>query len=466
MLLLTSETQDAALEALDITACNTSQNLQFPSYDPANEKIACFHETDSKIRALFGGNRSGKSESGGYELVKLARQFPGETFWAATVSYDAVGAYVWEKLKKYLHPDEIRQIAWTNKAKHIPSLLLLQNGSQIYCKSYDSGREKFQGASIKGIWLDEEPPEDIYIECLARTVDCQGYLLLSMTPLKGLTWCYDRIYQQSNIPGDDIRHWTISLFENKYIPESEKQRLLALYTQDEIEKRVYGRFMRLEGAVWKELDERIHFIPRFAIPSHWRRIRVIDFGYSNPFACLWMAMNEDKEIYVYQEYYKAETLLKDHATTILQYDSQWLQGGYYDSGFEATVADHDAQDREELRQYGIITRAAKKDIQLGIQITNRRLKIKPNGRASLYIFNDLVNTIRETRNYHYPEKKTNRNTDEVPVKEDDHCMDCLRYGVMYFDGLEKRKSASVGKTLYKHATQPTMADRYLNQKNA
>ena len=53
--------------------------------------------------------------------------------------------------------------------------------------SYDQKREAFQGTAKQVIWLDEEPPHDIYGECLIRTMTCGGILMVTMTPLMGLT---------------------------------------------------------------------------------------------------------------------------------------------------------------------------------------------------------------------------------------------------------------------------------------
>jgi terminase large subunit-like protein len=38
--------------------------------------------------------------------------------------------------------------------------------SYLGFKSYDQGRRKFQGTGKHVIWLDEEPPADVYEECL------------------------------------------------------------------------------------------------------------------------------------------------------------------------------------------------------------------------------------------------------------------------------------------------------------
>jgi phage terminase large subunit-like protein len=57
----------------------------------------------------------------------------------------------------------------------------------IQFKSYDQKREAFQGTAKQGVWLDEEPPEDVATECAIRTMTTHGHMLLTFTPLQGLT---------------------------------------------------------------------------------------------------------------------------------------------------------------------------------------------------------------------------------------------------------------------------------------
>ena len=54
-------------------------------------------------------------------------------------------------------------------------------------KSYDQGRKKFQGTAKNLIWLDEEPPADVYDECVMRLMTTDGHMLCTFTPLSGLT---------------------------------------------------------------------------------------------------------------------------------------------------------------------------------------------------------------------------------------------------------------------------------------
>jgi phage terminase large subunit-like protein len=54
-------------------------------------------------------------------------------------------------------------------------------------KSYDQGRRKFQGTEKHICWLDEEPPQDVYEECLLRLMTVNGMMLCTFTPLEGMT---------------------------------------------------------------------------------------------------------------------------------------------------------------------------------------------------------------------------------------------------------------------------------------
>jgi phage terminase large subunit-like protein len=62
-----------------------------------------------------------------------------------------------------------------------------QGESVLSFKSYEKGREKWQGETLDGVWFDEEPPLDIYCEGRTRTVARRGIVILTMTPLLGMT---------------------------------------------------------------------------------------------------------------------------------------------------------------------------------------------------------------------------------------------------------------------------------------
>jgi phage terminase large subunit-like protein len=59
--------------------------------------------------------------------------------------------------------------------------------STLLFKAYEQGRAKWQGDTLHGVWFDEEPPLDIYTEGLTRTNATNGIVMLTFTPLKGMS---------------------------------------------------------------------------------------------------------------------------------------------------------------------------------------------------------------------------------------------------------------------------------------
>ncbi len=59
--------------------------------------------------------------------------------------------------------------------------------SHLTFKSYEQGREGFDGDAIHIIWLDEETTTPIYTECLLRTMTTDGLIMSTFTPLSGIT---------------------------------------------------------------------------------------------------------------------------------------------------------------------------------------------------------------------------------------------------------------------------------------
>ncbi len=209
-----------------------------------------------------------------------------------------------------------------------------------------------------------------------------------------------------------------------------------------------GLWAGQEGMVYEEWNEDIHLIDRFDIPPHWARYRVIDFGYRNPFVCQWWALDEDGRMYLYREIYMTGRTVKVHAQQISA-----LSAG---ERYVATVADHDASDRATLQENGIKTIAAKKDVQLGIEKCQERLKVQGDGRPRVFILRDSlvetdyalesarrpIQTADEFAGYVFPDTKEGKSDDENPVKVDDHGLDDWRYLTMHLDGKHKPRQAT------------------------
>ena len=206
-----------------------------------------------------------------------------------------------------------------------------------------------------------------------------------------------------------------------------------------------GKWTSAEGAIYDEWSERHHLIDPFEIPREWRRFRVVDFGYNNPFVCQWWAMDGDGRMYLYREIYMTGRLVRDHAAQINRMTEQL-------EVIEATVCDHDAEGMATLRSEGIKTTPAKKAVSTGIEAVKDRMRIQGDGKPRLFIMRgcwveldqDLheaklpTSTVEEIPGYVWADGKKK----EEPVKEHDHGVDAMRYAVMYLDASGSKRAAA------------------------
>ncbi len=203
----------------------------------------------------------------------------------------------------------------------------------------------------------------------------------------------------------------------------------------------YGRWVSAEGAVY-EFDKSVHLLPRFDIPASWRRILVIDFGFTNPFVAQDWAIDGDGRMYLVREHYMTQRTVQQHAPTLRAWKEQ--------TRYEAIITDHDAEDRAtleaELKQR---TTPAFKAVSPGIQAVQERLKSAGDKKPRLFLLRDTVqerderlvaakkplSTEQEFDGYVWPKDVDGKPNKEAPVKENDHGMDAMRYAVAYVDKL-------------------------------
>lgn len=199
----------------------------------------------------------------------------------------------------------------------------------------------------------------------------------------------------------DIRSWHFVLDDNPVLSAEYVTELKNAYRGVFYDRYILGKWVMAEGSVYDDFDREVHVVER-TIGEGWRRIRGIDFGYTNAFVCLFGALDEDNRLYIYDEHYRPKMLIKDHAATIRRREGS----------FSFTVADHDSQDSAELLSHGISTRPAQKDVVRGIQKVKARLLVRADGRSRLAISPKCKNLIREFGSYRWAEPKEDRNEKE------------------------------------------------------
>jgi len=206
--------------------------------------------------------------------------------------------------------------------------------------------------------------------------------------------------------------------DNPHLQDKEKAEIEKALKPHEIEARKHGIPSLGSGLVYPICETGITVAP-FDIPKHWARVYGLDFGWTNPTAALFAAIDRDSDVvYLIGEYYVAERTPQQHAHNLIQMNAANMVGVYDPAGEQASQ--RDGGDLATLyRQSGLkyLTKAnnAKEE---GVMAVLQRFQ-----SSKLKIFSTLTHTLKELRMY-------NRDEQGKIKKGNDHLMDCLRYLIM------------------------------------
>lgn len=221
-------------------------------YNPSEKQLS-FHKATQRKRFLGGGNRVGKTLAGTVEVEWFARgthpyrndiETPN-VGWIVVLDTNVGKQVNWEKIKALFTPGECT----FNEREGI---ITWKNGSLTYVKSCDSGEEKFQGAGLRYIWFDEEPPEQIYKESMARVAaGTRLDIWMTATLLHGLTFPYDEFIapvqeaKKGGYENKDVFAVILGIRDNPYFSAEEIRQFASSFTGDEYKVRVEGEILQM-----------------------------------------------------------------------------------------------------------------------------------------------------------------------------------------------------------------------------
>lgn len=202
----------------------------FPTDGPLRRELYAKHLAffkaglDNRERLFLAGNRVGKTIAGGYESTcDLIGWYPdwwkGKKFDRPTkilVAGDTITTTRDIIQEKMLGPvgnfgtglipkdDIIKTVSRSGVSGAVDYALIKHRPtggeSTLLFRSYDQGRKIFQGFELDKAWMDEECPIDVYEEALIRTMTTGGGIVLTFTPLQGLTPLVLSFLQDGKIP--------------------------------------------------------------------------------------------------------------------------------------------------------------------------------------------------------------------------------------------------------------------------
>lgn len=435
---------------------------------------------DYPERIFLASNRTGKTISGGFELsVHLTGDYPiwwnGKVFdhpiaaWAVGATARSTRDVIQKELlgpigswgTGMIPADKIGRywaLQGTPQAVDIIEIKHKSGGvSTLGFKNYEQDVAAFMGTDKHVIWLDEECPQNIYNECLIRTMTTKGIMYVTFTPLAGLTqfvvnFCAKADFLAGATPvvggvlsekeedaGEDSR---LAFLETAkaviqagwddapWLEEADKKRMLDDTLPHLRAARSKGVPAMGSGNVYPIPFEEVCVAP-FKIPEHYKRMYALDVGW-NRTAVLWAAQDPDSgTIYITDEHYQGEQPPAVHAQAIRS-RGEWMTGVIDPASRGRSQVDGQSLMQIYKQDMGLRLFPARNEVEGGISNVWSLLST-----GKLKFFSNLSELSKEYMLYRRDEKGR-------IVKEKDHLMDCLRYIVNNIIRATTKRSVTSG----------------------
>lgn len=449
-----------------------------------------FHADGRKERLLRGGNRAGKTLAAAVEMARALTgcdpfgRYPKADGLAAVVGLDGrhcgdpiykllfkPGAFriikdektgEWRSVRPGVDKDRmhlsrpapalvprrlVKEIAWEERKREIPSIVTLTNGWKI--TFYSSKGSPPNGIQLDLLWIDEEIENEAWWpEMVARLLDRRGRAFWSATPQVASEHLFNLHVRaeaaRTDGGPDDVGEHVAILADNPFIDDEEK-RLFAdrIVSDEERRVRLMGEFALTGFKIYPEFSMSVHgYDLDGPLPADWCRFMIVDPG-RQVCAVLFAAVpppHHPPMLLVYDELYlkgcdadafgKAAAGKLDHVQPE-EFIIDGHAGRITDIGSGRTI---EAQYAEALKKYGAQSARTgsgfswgSDDVKAGILAVHSYLRLQESsGQPLLRVARGRCPKLEyEFVRYHY--RKINKQVSDEPEKRNDHLMDTVRY---------------------------------------
>ena len=397
--------------------------------------MSILHRTQAEVakdkhrfRVLCCGRRWGKTTEACEEIKGCALYKNARIAYIAP-TYQQARDIAWEQIKKELEPiikeaNESRLELRVKNKKDGESIVFLRGWESI---------EGLRGQKFDLLILDEVAMMRNFWtnwrEILRPTlIDTNGEAMFISTP-KG----FNHFYELYNFESKDLdyRSYHFTTYDNPFIPVDEIEKAKLELTEDAFAQEFLADFRKTEGLVYKEFDRTKHIYDTERIPNPIETIAGVDFGFTNPCTVLHITKDYDNSYWIEKEWYytnKTEDEISEYVAA---------------NKFAKVYPDPESPSAIELmRKKGVNIREViknKDSIKVGIEKIRELLK-----QGKLHIHKSCENLIWEFETYSYADKKDQRNQDENPIKENDHCFVANTFITMANGKRKRLKDIKIG----------------------
>lgn len=374
-----------------------------------------------RYRVVKGGRASKKSKTTALWYIYHMMAMPEANLLVVRKTGRSLKNSCFTELKWAVERLGVQQL-WACKAGDPLEMTYTPTGQKILFRGLDDPMKVTSIAAETGslcwMWIEEayeimrERDFDMLDESIRGKSGVFKQITLTFNPWNERHWLKKRFFDPE--PDEDILAMTTDYRKNEWLDEADRRLFEQMRRNNPRRYQVagLGNWGVAEGLIYDNWREYEMTKPELQTAQ---AICGMDFGYTNDPTAIFIGFADLQggKIYVWDEIYEKGLTNRDIWSAV-------LEKGY---GKELFIADSaEPKSIDELKGYGMRVRGARKgkdSILSGIQwIQNFEILIHPR----------CVNFLREISGYAWESDRFGRGKN-VPVDEDNHLMDAMRYGV-------------------------------------
>ena len=388
----------------------------------SQRQLEYIHNANERWNLSHGAVRSGKTVGSLFKFMADAAKCPDSKIYIVGHTFDTAYRNV---IRLLMESDSLAIFrpfcSWSGKKLYYRDKVITVLGAK------DEGAiGNFQGDTHSLTYCDEITlyPESIIDMIDTRLSSAHSKAHATMNPSHP-THKVKKWIDMAKEGDKNYYELQFTLDHNPFVPNDYKQRIKNSLSGVFYKRNYLGLWCLAEGAIFDFFDRNIHVLRKPPAAAEYY-IAGIDYGASNPFACVLIGVSTGKftqtgkKMWVEKEYYWDPKVTQKSKTNsefcrdICEFLEPYNVHGLYIDPSAAAF-------KTELRKAGLRPIDANNEVLDGIQMMCSEMQ-----KGNFYVMQECKNTIREIESYVWDNKAAERGDDE-PVKKQDHLVDGIRY---------------------------------------
>jgi hypothetical protein len=405
-----------------------------------------YHDSTARFRVPTCGRRFGKSTMAGRDLEpKLF--IPKKRYWIVGPTYDLGEKefrVIWDDLivGRALGKEKTVKKAYNKRSGEMYIEFPWQTRLEVRSADHP---ENLVGEALDHVIMSEAAKHkaDTWERFIRPALaDKRGGADFPTTP-EGFNWLYN-IWMYGKDPDlPEYESWRFPSWVNTAVyplgeADPEIKLLKATMSPESFMQEIGADFASFVGKIFPEWDMEVHTMGEYRFNPAWPNYITFDWGYTNPLAAIEFQVSPSDEIFIWREHYLANTTLLDH---IAMLKAREQPAGYRLDGAFGDAADPEAAETVSQFLVGCIALPeAKVNWRSGIDLIRsfmRPIQVgedefgTPIERPRFHVSRQCRTVIHEFNNYKSPPSVKGKNVQEIGLRQDDHTLDAIRYGLVH-----------------------------------